>query len=723
MLENEIKEDSFLSFFKKLSYQNKINYVSNYLKEKISIIDDNFDMLVKLLINKIENADIDISLIFQIENYNQLIVLSKFNIFLNVEENLNGVMFFSKTIFPIESIINVKEKYILKLVEMLKLKGSTFYEEYLEVALKLYFIFGFDNAKKIIEDKFSKLNDASLKRIVEFNFKKSRKEFRIENQDAFYHANMENEIIQALNKNDNKIFKKLLFEPNREKIDKLKVEFLKLSYDKEKIRKKIIDCINEREFFEKQKLYEYIKIRVDNKIRECESLDIRRLFKLLENIDFYHILKCYNQDLIDRLSIFLLGNMRKDNDCLFRLILNDEALALNDCLNLLINNYDLLEIVMCDTELSLNSILDVIDVLRMNLYELRPNEQDITLETLTRVINSTDFRTSSEVDVAEQMCRVHVERKKKVCATIPSVNGTIKGYRYFVAPFDAEYLLAAGNDAKNCLRFGGYGQEFLEYCLKNENAVFIYVIDPSGKKYVCPTVRSGNAINCNGIDPMIEPEKVDDILKVLSTCFKEIIETSYDSDRNHYENIEVATITDLYLIEYFENGNFEEYILDKKLPLNYECHCDYNCSDIKHYILAKSSTYNFNHYYLSDDKFYQKRDKDYEFNISEEIDYEKLSIIINSIYYSSIDFQKISDKEKYDKKRNYENLNVYNFRYVIGNKDWFVAIDSEFNIISCLLPYDLRARKHYIKALMHVAGLAKDMLGEDYGGKCLRKIK
>ena len=101
-------------------------------------------------------------------------------------------------------------------------------------------------------------------------------------------------------------------------------------------------------------------------------------------------------------------------------------------------------------------------------------------------------------------------------------------------------------------------------------------------------------------------------------------------------------------------------------------------------------------------KFYQPRSEDYEFDIDKEYDKERLSLIVNSIAYSAIDYQRCSTAIKNRKKRNFKPIDVNDFQYIIGNKDWYVAIDNQYNILANLLPYDERARKDYIKQLVRL---------------------
>ena len=72
-------------------------------------------------------------------------------------------------------------------------------------------------------------------------------------------------------------------------------------------------------------------------------------------------------------------------------------------------------------------------------------------------------------------------------------------------------------------------------------------------------------------------------------------------------------------------------------------------------------------------------------------------MLINSIYYSSIEEKTISEKEKREEKEFYIPLEVKDFLVITGNKDWFVGINKNYQIISACLSYDERARDEYQK--------------------------
>ena len=115
------------------------------------------------------------------------------------------------------------------------------------------------------------------------------------------------------------------------------------------------------------------------------------------------------------------------------------------------------------------------------------------------------------------------------------------------------------------------------------------------------------------------------------------------------------------------------------------------------YIISKDDNYKKPEFYHPKEKYYQKRIPNYIYNMNSELDKERINLLINSIRYEWIDFRNISQQEKNSFKRKYTSLKVEDFSYIIGNKDWFIAI-SDDNIISCRLPYDERAKIEYYNA-------------------------
>ena len=400
--------------------------------------------------------------------------------------------------------------------------------------------------------------------------------------------------------------------------------------------------------------------------------------------------------------------MKKDNDCLLRLMLNEECFGLEYNVSNFINNFELIKSIAEKSNLSLNSVLDIIDIMKIQFFNLKPNEKDIYLSTLSKVIASKKFCEDPTIDVLNETCKLHVERKKKVYSSIPTVEGMCDDVRYFVAPYDAEYLLSAGVDSENCFRISGLGEKFFRYCLTNPQAAII-MLEKNNKRYLCPTVRSGNGVHVNGIDPKIPNEDKKSIIDALNMCFSDIInKSSIESNKDNL--IQVCTLSDLHLKD--DLKKYTKYNQQATFPINENCYCDYNKPEITNYILCQTEDYKKNNYYESTDKFYQTRNKVFEYNIDKEYDSKRVEMLINLIAYSSIDFENISNKEKNSRKRKYKNIDIDKYLYIMGNKDWYVLIDENLNIVANLLPYDKRAIEEYKTALKKAPIIVEKIMNE-----------
>ena len=175
----------------------------------------------------------------------------------------------------------------------------------------------------------------------------------------------------------------------------------------------------------------------------------------------------------------------------------------------------------------------------------------------------------------------------------------------------------------------------------------------------------------------------------------------------------MVTITDLHIFDYMNKSNYERFDLQETLPIDAAAYTDYNKKEIKNYVLYKSDTYSGSIYYVSNDKFYQPRNPIYKYNVLKEYDKERINIFVNSIAYSYIDYLPYSEEIKNILRDNYQLMDASSFRFIVGNKDWFIAIDSGLSLITYLLPYDNRAKAEYLDALGKVNELIKQFTDDD----------
>lgn len=657
-------------------------------------------------------------MLLKLNNYKELLIYVKFKLLVNVENDLNenNITFDNGLIIPINIFDSINISQVNKLIKILKEDYKASDIVALDLSLKLYYVFTFDNAKKILENKFTNMTDSAILRIIDFNFKEERREYRSKNPEHFYCFSLVNKIVNKLATNkildvETSEVKNLCLE--EENLSQL-VEQLENNHknsivngiaDKKKLEDLVsgtlTKIIKEREQKLKEIFSKNESERIKNKCNCSKKLDLRDLNNLFGNVGLYEIINKYKKEDIKNIINLLLGNCKGNNNCLFRIIINEEALGLNTLTSEIINKYKLIENMTNNKKynFSSNSILDLIDIMKIH-YEisLQPNERDIFLSTLTKIKSSKEFCTKTDQEILKSTLDLHKERKNKIWSSIPQVKDSYNNIQYEVAPFDAEYLLSAGIDSKNCLKISAAGEDLFRYCLTSPHAVLIYLKDGSDT-YICPVVRSGNAIHCNGIDPVMKEERKDIIIEALKDCFEKIMSKNYrnakEKPRNHEDNIEIATITNLHLDNYLDD-KFEQYVLERPIPIDKpECYSDFNKAEIKTYILTKSKTYEKNYYYIPKDKYYEQRNKVYQYYITEGLDKERLNLMVNSIFYSSIDNERISDKEKAKLKRSYQEKNVADYLYVVGNKDWVLTVDNQYKLSGTIIGHDRRALDEY----------------------------
>ena len=341
------------------------------------------------------------------------------------------------------------------------------------------------------------------------------------------------------------------------------------------------------------------------------------------------------------------------------------------------------------------SLLDIIDISKVLLYNLKPDELDITLNTLSKILNSRKYMTENPKDIVQRVLDLHKLRKKKIYSTYPQIKGELNNAKFEVVSFQDESLLSAGIDGGDCLKVGAAGEDFLKYCLTSPNGGILYLYY-NNVKYIIPFSKNGNMLNINNIDPRIHDEN---LAINLINILKEVGKTWINYPESE---IEIVTITDIHMKEFMENMNLESIKFDKPIPLNTKIYTDYNKENVTNYIITKKFANNKINYNIDNKKFYQKRDIPYIYDKNHDEDKERIEIFINSIAYSSIEYD-YNTKEEIDfYKENYNLLSIDNYFYITGSKDWFIAITFDYEIISYILPIDKRAVEEYEIALNYI---------------------
>lgn len=687
---------------------NNDNLKTIYKLDIIDYLNNNFKLdeyLKVLILNNVETKKFNPLALLKIKNNLELLIYAKFGLLINSNNFNNEVN------LDYDFIKNVNRKHIMSLIELIKNKEEVTDNFVLFVTvMKLYMIFGLDNSKKIINDFFTFATPASLKRVSLELFKENRREYRLKHQNKFYYHNIEIEFLDALKNNNYEFFKNFCSNTNDDYIKKLmndtknNIKYLS-ELDKLNYIKKVIDEeITKREaYFQKidtNKFYKYYE-----QISKKDKLTLKEIYNVFSSVDIPYNLNKEGKLIINKdLNEFLLGNYKKDNDCLLRMVFNKHAFGLNRELYNIINHFeDIEELIKKNKSLSIHSISDVIDISKVFLYNLKPNEMDITLETLSKLLNSRKYCTEDAGVILDRIFRIHKKRKHKVACAIDKVKGSFEDCTYYSADFNSEDLLVSGIDTGSCFKVGGKGEDFFDFCLTSPKGIVFY-IEYNNEKYVLPATINGNMLNINSIDPIIEEGDINTFNKIINTI-KEIAKCVVGDSKN---KIELVTITDIHLNKFLDNFNYEIINFEKAIPLNTNIYCDYNKKEVTNYIVFKKDKDILPAYFDNTDLFYQKRSVPYIFTPSHEHDKERISILINSIAYTNIDHLNITPQKKEQERYCYQNKDIDDYQYIVGNIDWFIGIKKDFSIDKFLLPYDDRALNEYQIHIDAIESVLKD---------------
>lgn len=635
--------------------------------------------------------------VFHIKNEFELLIYAKFQILVSVSKIEKDYLYIDDKRLSYDFIERVNRKHILSLLELCKIKNDVSNNQLFIGVMKLYMAFGLDNSKKILNDFFTYSTSASIKRASEELFKDTRREYRLKNQKKYYYYGIEHVFLEAFMNRRLDYFREFCAKKDDEYITSFLASLEKVldGADREQqkgiVKKVIIEEINKREdYYHQIDTIKYKKYY--NSIARKESITMEDIYGLLSDIDLdYQLTKDGKLIVNDTFIKFLLGNCKRDNDCLLRMVLNKQALGLNDELYQIINHFDKINrIIANDEELSLYSILDVIDISKVFLYNLKPDEMDITLSTLSKLLNSRKYCTELPKVILKRAMNIHKERKKKIGCAIDFYSGIIEGAKYKVANPDEEDLLVSGIESGSCFKVGGKGEDFFRFCLTNPLGLVLY-IEYADVKYILPSSVNGNMLNINSIDPRIEDEV---LYQKLMSIIEKISERIVLDEKNQ---IELVTMTDIHHEEYMRKQMYERINFKKFIPLNTDVYCDYNKTDVTNYILYKKSSNTKICYFDNKDIFYQNRPNHYIFSPTHEHDRERIEIILNSIAYSSIDYISHSEQEKNRNYLYFNNISVEDFIYIVGNKDWFIGINKKRQIVKHCLPYDKRGLEEFKK--------------------------
>lgn len=650
--------------------------------------------------------------IYKIKSREEFLFYAKFEIRVDFKTIDNKAVLANDTSLQYDFLYRIKASHLKKIVKKVSSINNEHRhsnENILDIACKLYCTFGFDNAMSILNNKFTQMTEAALKRIAKANFINTRRTYRLTHQNKFFSHSMVTDTISAVRNNNFDYFRTVCVDNSDNYvisiINELKENIENFICDDD-IYKYVSDymkgeVIKRERYIEKKAIQSYIDNYISkNKLKKQVAIDDLKKLTCCIDISKTNFDKNGNPIIDEAFSTFMLGNIKNDNDALLRLIFNDQALGLNKTVHLFINNFSLIKSIVAGSndKLSLYSIIDIMEISKVLFFKLAPDEQDIPITVLSKIITSNDFCSLSQEKRIEKTKEVFFNQKNRVYSSIPYVKGISKdGVRYSTNIYDNPNVLAYGIDVGNCFKVGGTAEDFFLYCLTSPHGSVIEIYDED-KFYICPIVRNGNTVYGNGIDPVPKDlESTERVVSALQECLKKLCTLSDKKDK-----IELGTVTNLHLEKFFKNKNFKTIKVSNNLGIDAKFYCDLHKDELTHYVLTGNSDINTNTYYEPSALYQQPRMLDYSYQIANEIDKEQIEIQINSIYYHSINFRKTSQSQRNSDKRNYVNLSIDDFSYVIGNKDWFIAISPNNSIISACLPYDKRAQTDYFNALANI---------------------
>lgn len=358
--------------------------------------------------------------------------------------------------------------------------------------------------------------------------------------------------------------------------------------------------------------------------------------------------------------------------------------------------------------MSINSLLDIIDAVKARFYNLEFDQMDISLTTLTKIFNSRVNCDKGFDEILATVVDFRRKARKKYCSFIPYVSGKLEnGYRYEVVLPSYEGYVAMGIDSGDCFKVGGAAQDFLEACMTRPFAEVIAIYDEKDKRYICPCVRSGNAIIGNGFDPELPEDKVDEFLEVLRECYRFMAEQSWES-----EKIEMGTITDLHIKSFIDGQKLEAIVNPNSFLDNY-FYNDFDKKDTRNFILYRDSELVSYKWYVPSITYDKPRESEgfCLYDSSQLIEQTEVMEKINGIVYSSIDFEAMTDLEKMKKRETFLPLEGAGYQYVISNNDWCVLVDYDKKITGFKASLDPRVEEEMLEGYKVIESLISPQKG------------
>ncbi|MFV0249556.1 MAG: hypothetical protein ACK5HP_00745 [Bacilli bacterium] len=182
------------------------NEIKKYIQETFKIDES----MVSSFLVKVEQKKRNPIKLLNIKSDIVFYMYNKFNVVLDIKEVNEKLIFENNIAINKEYISKINEKHLNMLIESLLKKDSKENKTIIFLtALYTYSIFGYSNALSLINDKFTQLNDITIKRASDSEFIDNRRQYRLENQNQFYSINMITKARKHIEINNYKYFYKL----------------------------------------------------------------------------------------------------------------------------------------------------------------------------------------------------------------------------------------------------------------------------------------------------------------------------------------------------------------------------------------------------------------------------------------------------------------------------------------------------------------------------------
>lgn len=322
---------------------------------------------------------------------------------------------------------------------------------------------------------------------------------------------------------------------------------------------------------------------------------------------------------------------------------------------------------------------------------LRPLDPDLApLEgsIINECVDNKKFQSfTNDNSIIQNISEEYRKVRHNYQKTIPYVSGTKDGYYYETLSCDDPNLFVMGSKTNCCFKIGGEADSFVRYCAENVNGRVLVIKD--SKENVCamiPFVRNGNVLLCNSIEST-SVKNIDymrNIFDVAKTAFEKMINIS-SLNESKEESISLVLMGN-YKNQIERIGGYEMMPRDlisyenlRPLDETPDMYANLGGYDYANYIITKkddtslytTSSFEATVRYL--DPRMKTKEIEKEYITKEDI------TNINKIYY----------------EKTLGILDLSHALKIIYNKDFFILINDDYSIISCIVGSDPRAINEY----------------------------